>query len=296
MKPEVVLITGASGFIGKSTVSALSRCSDLEIYSTGRTPSLSLNNYIEADLTKENFIETIKKNLPECDVIVHLAAYIDKNLPKKISDVNCYGTLQTVALAKELKCKKIIYFSSSGVIGKPVETPITESHPLNPSNIYHCSKLFGEYIISQSKQYGISPVIYRIPSPVGRDMPEDRILPVFIKNCTENKNIVLYGKGLRKQNYINVKDIVKAVKLGIRKDIEGIFNIANNKSYSNVELANICLKKLNSAGKIIFNNIPDTDEDYNWTFSIDKANTELGFYPEIDIETSILEIKNGFNK
>jgi len=294
---QTILITGASGFIGKALVASLSNCPDLKIYSTGKTSFPDLANYIEADLIKGNFIETIKKNLQKCDVIVHLAACIDKNSDsKKILDVNCYGTSQIVDLARELNCKKIIYFSSSGVIGKPFEIPITEFHPVKPLNNYHCSKAFGELIINQSKQYDICPVIYRIPSPIGKNMPLNKILPVFINNCIENKNIFLYGKGLRKQNYIDIQDIIEAVKLAIYKNIKGVFNIASNKSYSNIELAEICIKLLNSSSKIIFNNIPDPEEDFNWTFSIDKAKSILEFCPKINIETSILDIKNRLEK
>jgi UDP-glucose 4-epimerase len=121
-------------------------------------------------------------------------------------------------------------------------------------------------------------------------MKPDTILPTFIKVCRANSDITILGKGQRIQNYIDVRDICHAVLRSIEKmDKYGVFNIANDKSYSNLELAYICKKVLGSKSDILFQG-KDAFERYNWTISIEKAKKELEFTPKYTIEQSILDL------
>ena len=84
--------------------------------------------------------------------------------------------------------------------------------------------------------------IFRIPSPVGRKTAPDKIVPVFVKNAIENVDYNLLGQGKRIQNYIDVRDIARAVEFAIDRNASGLFNIASEKSYSNKELAELCIE------------------------------------------------------
>ena len=289
-----ILVTGVNGLIGKRIVSYLQK--NNRVIGVGRHlkyTGTEFIDYISADLSKECFIDKFKNLKYGIDVIIHCGAYIGYDLISlECIKTNCDGIYNIVKLAKMTNCKKIIYISSLPVIGSPIYLPIDENHPTMPKTLYHATKLFGENYFSLLKDIGIDTISLRITSPISEEMPQNKILPVLVKRCIEHKDIELYGTGKRVQNYIDVKDIVRAIEKAIEKDVCGVFNIASDKSYSNLELANICKRITKSTSKIIFNGIDDPEDKSVWDVSIEKAKKELGFYPTISIESLIIKIMN----
>ena len=201
---------------------------------------------------------------------------------------------EAVELAKKYHCKKIIYISSIQVIGKIKDIPIKETHEKEPLTLYHSTKLFGENYLNNISS--IQKVIFRITSPIGKNMPKNKIMRVFVEKSLRNEDIVLLGKGKRVQNYIDVFDIARAIECAIEADNpNGVYNIASPKSISNIELAELCKFLLKSDSKILFNGV-DKEEDNKWIVDTSKAEKELGFIAKKSIEESIFEIKEEIMK
>lgn len=293
-----ILITGVNGFLGREISKYLF---DKKYNIIG----ISLENnylgdekirYIKADISKNNFLEILEENLlNNIDVIVHCAAlinYEEHNLD--LIKVNCEGFFNIVELAKKYHCKKIIYISSIQVIGKIKDIPIKETHEKEPLTLYHSTKLFGENYLNNISS--IQKVIFRITSPIGKNMPKNKIMRVFVEKSLRNEDIVLLGKGKRVQNYIDVFDIARAIECTIEADNpNGVYNIASPKSISNIELAELCKFLLKSDSKILFNGV-DKEEDNKWIVDTSKAEKELGFIAKKSIEESIFEIKEEIMK
>lgn len=199
--------------------------------------------------------------------------------------------MQIAEIARRTGCAKIIYISGIPIIGKPKVIPITEEHSIEPPSVYHASKIFGEYVFNLLVQEGINVINLRLPSPIGADMPAGKIFSVFVEKCLKNEDISLLGKGGRMQNYIDTDDIAQAIYRSISYNKSATFNIAANKSYSNLELATICKNVLSSNSNISFNGKEDLEEDCKWIVSIDKARREIDFEPIVSIEESILNRK-----
>lgn len=290
-----ILVTGANGFIGKKIIeSLLINESNNSLIGTSIEKESFFKadkfNYICADLSDSNFLDKFK-NIDKIDVIIHCGALInyEEHLLNLIK-TNCVGMYNIIELMKNKKCKKIIYISSIQVIGKIKQLPIDEKHCTDPLTLYHSTKLFGENYLKNISN--IQKFILRISSPVGNGMPNNKILKVFVKNSLEGKPLTLSGKGGRVQNYINIKDIVNAIKICIKDNTHsGIYNIASSENISNIDLAKICIKELNSNSQIIFNGLEDREEKDNWNISIKKAEEELSFKPQYLIRDVIKEIK-----
>lgn len=288
-----ILITGVNGFLGREISKYL-------FHKKYNIIGISLENdylgkekikYIKADISKNNFLRILEENtLNDIDVIVHCAAlinYEEHNLD--LIKVNCEGFFNIVELAKKYHCKKIIYISSIQVIGKIKDVPIKETHEKEPLTLYHSTKLFGENYLNNISD--IQKVIFRITSPVGKNMPKNKIMRVFVEKSLRNEDIVLLGEGKRVQNYIDVFDIARAIDCAIEADnSNGIYNIASPKSISNIELAELCKSLLKSDSKILFNGV-DKEEDNKWIVDTTKAEKKLGFVAKKSIEESIFEIK-----
>jgi UDP-glucose 4-epimerase len=286
-----ILVTGANGFIGKSIVDFLIKTKHFEIIATDIQESYQGNAvcpYVSMDITSDNFLNIFLKEIPSIDRLIHVGASLDMdNEGTKNIFVNCLGMQNIVTYAKKAGCKKFLYTSSIPIIGKPMTIPITEEHSVNPLTTYHVTKFFGEQILKLPCNTELNAIILRLPSPIGKGSNKKNILPVFIEKCKKNDDIVLQGKGLRVQNYVDVRDICNAVSLSIDADMSGVFNIAGEKSYSNLDLAKKCIDVLNSTSKIIFSGIEDSQEDFRWEINIDKAKKILRYNPEYSLEESI---------
>lgn len=289
-----ILVTGANGFIGGNIIKELFKNEKYDIFATSFSQKYSGSEdvkYISANLSEDSFIECINKKIKQCDVIVHSGALINYDIfSKEEIMTNCFGVQQIIKLAYVLKCKKVIFTSGSTVIGKPICIPVTEEHPANPRTIYLASKFFGENLLLTNSGLDIKPIILRITSPIGPNISNKRMLSIFIDNIINGKEIVIWGKGIRRQNYVDVRDIANSIELACNKDVEGVFNIGGCQSYTSIELADECQRVLNKKVNLIFKDVELEDEYYNWEVSIEKAKKQLGYYPKYSLEETIKDI------
>lgn len=285
-----ILVTGANGFIGSNLCGLLKKDNEVIGIGTKENTEVSGIEYHKMNIDSANFVTEIKDMIRSCDIIIHLAALIDKdNFNEKIIDVNCKGALNILKAAKALDVKTIIHASSVPIIGMPIDKPITEEHRTLPESLYHITKLAAERIIDMAINDGIKTVHLRIPSPIGIGMNRKTILPTMLKKCINNEQITIYGKGGRRQNYIDVRDICDAIIKVIQYDVNGIYNIASEESISNLELAKLCISISDSNSQIVFNGLEDPEENCSWDISIEKAKRELMF----EVSHSLVEsIKN----
>lgn len=282
---EKILITGVNGQIGRAIVELLVK--EYEVIGTSIEKDNQTGSdiqYIQSDITDKNTLLELPKDI---DAIVHCAAIISNDgLSNLLIDSNCKGVQNVADYALQTSCKEFVYFSSLPIIGKPRENPITEEHPVNnPPTVYHATKYFGELILKKLLNE-ISLSIFRIPSPIGKNTPANKIIPVFVKTAIENKDYTLLGSGGRIQNYIDVRDIARAVKCAIEKRGDGVFNIGSTRSYSNKEVAELCIKLFHSSSVIKYQGI-DKEEDFKWFVSVEKARKNLGFEAKYSLEETL---------
>lgn len=179
------------------------------------------------------------------------------------------------------------------MIGNPLEHPISEHHPLNPLTMYHATKLSAEYLLYQLAKYGTEVIILRIPSPIAPDMPEKTILPIFASRAFHGEIIEIYGKGSRRQNYLDVRDLAGVIEKNLAGcNITGVYNIASERTVSNKELAQLCINIAGSSSEIRIIDRPDPLDGQVWDITCLKAKEQLGYYQRYPIEESIKDIMN----
>lgn len=285
-----VLITGVNGFIGRNVASVLSKKHYVIGTDISTTTQTEVNEYFSWNIGDERIpYEKIPKDL---DAIIHIAACLDMDgTNEQLITSNCLGTQRIYQLAKENKIKKIIYLSSVPIIGEPKQIPITEEHPVDPRTVYHVTKLAGELILNQLIYDQIDVINLRLPSPIGVGMNMRTILSVFIRKALDGENIQILGKGTRRQNYIDVRDIANIIKCFAEKEgVVGTFNCGANKTISNFELANYCINITNSKSEIEFLNKEDFADNQNWEIDTTKLKEAIGYENMYSIEDSIKSI------
>lgn len=284
-----VLLTGATGQVGRS-IAAYLAAQGYEVFGASRrflaTPGLI--SHMEVALGSPDTVERIASRVPVCEGIVHAAAAISHDLyDSSISLVNCLGTQQIVKLAETWGTRRLIYISSVPVIGKPLQQPITEEHPTQPLTAYHASKLYGEHLVRLAGTGGCSTVSLRLTSPAGRGTPANRILAVFVRRAIANEAIHVLGRGTRRQNYVDVRDVAAAVELCLKTEACGVYNVAADASIGNYDLARTCIDVLGSTSTLEYAGKPDPEEGVTWDVSIQKARRDFGYSPVCGIAESI---------
>ncbi len=66
-----------------------------------------------------------------------------------------------------------------------------------------------------------------------------RAITKFLKNITQNKEIVIYVDGNQTRDFISINDVVESFGCAIKSNTNGIYNIASGVSISINELAEI---------------------------------------------------------
>ncbi len=288
-----VLLTGASGFVGRAIATGLLDCGFEVIGVSRRGAGLpGLAQDICEDLCDSGWHEAVIKATARCDFIVHVAASLAMELDAPpVSLTNCVGTQSVVGLARAWKVRGLVYISSVPVIGLPMHLPITEEHPIDPPTAYHASKVFGEYLVNlfarEERGFGVS---LRLTAPVGPSMPEDRMISNFARLAASGAPIVLNGGGGRAQNYVDVRDVAGAVANCLKRDYSGVLNIAGPEEISDMDLARLCVTTAGSRSSIGFSGRPDPQELVRWEVSIEKARRLIDYSPERGVQTVVREL------
>lgn len=206
MKRISVLVTGASGFIGKHLVDKLlgegSQVYALTRKSNSETDFDKRVQTVKGDITKQFYLPD------EITTIFHCAGAISQK--DLMESVNIQGTHNIVEAALERDCR-LVHLSSAGVIGHIREVYIDEKTKCNPQNFYEKTKLEAEKIVKKAIGKGLMAQILRptIVFGTGREPASDSFLQlVSAMKLGRYKQI---GKGSGIYNIVHVNEVVRAM-------------------------------------------------------------------------------------
>ena len=231
-----VLITGASGFIGKK--SALFFLNEgYDVIGWDVSPSEGEFPIFEVDMTNKSVVtQTLIKHKP--DIIIHCAGSSDVAMSVKYPDNDYVGnvtiTHNLLFALHELKMEKvrIVYLSSAGVYGNPVQLPITEDMELNPVSPYAVHKVMCEELCKfMAQNYSMNVKVARIFSAFGKGLRKQIFWDMY--NKSKEGKLSMLGNGSESRDYIHIDDVVKAIFLLATTESEYLFfNVANGEEIS----------------------------------------------------------------
>ena len=219
-----ILILGGAGFLGSNLVRWCLQKGEHKIlvvdFLDSRLKSTIDNlwdvihniEFIEGDMRNTKLMEKLVKDK---DVIINCAAQtshpLSLNDPFFDAEINCLGNLTLLeAIRKYNKRAKIIYISSSTVIGRSRGNIVTESHRESPLDIYSANKGVAEkYYQIYNRVYDLKTLTLRFANlygPYGKGFPEFGFVNYFIALAFLNKEITIYGDGSQNRNVMYVED------------------------------------------------------------------------------------------
>ena len=276
-----VLITGDTGFIGKNMTNFL-RNKSIDIIGFSRGKGLNILRYDQ--------LEEVIKRL-KCDLIYHFAAYAKPAEsilhPREALNINVLGTINILEVARKFDIP-MVYPSSCEIYGDS-DYPITEDFPLHPSNPYAGTKAAAEILCyTYYRSYGLDIKIVRIFNPYGPYQQLNKIIPTFYKQAIRNLPITVYGNGNDTRDYVYIDDVVRGLWLARNLPKGEIINLATGKATTNLEMAKLIKRLVNSNSPIIFVGYPkEFGGIKRQVGSYEKAKRLIGWYPQISLEEGV---------
>ena len=242
-----VLITGATGFVGKHLMESLLLQPETEVVGTFRSEpgAIPAGAKLEkVDLLNQDAVDVLIETYKPDDVY-HLAglpsAAESFKTPATSITNNIIAELSVLeALRKhELIETKVLVVSTAEVYGfiTPDDLPIDESTDLRPVNPYAVSKIAQDYLGLQYRlSYRMNIVRVRPFNHIGPGQKESFVLSSFAKQIAEIEKgkvepIMYVGNLEAKRDFTDVRDMVKAYQLALEKGEKGdVYNIGSGVS------------------------------------------------------------------
>lgn len=261
-----VIVTGGCGFIGSNLVEELLN-KNYEVIIYDNLSTGFYKNILEFE-DKITFIQGDIRDYHKINYlfdesvfgVIHLAAMVSVPIsvqkPIECFDINLRASINLIEQCSKFNCK-FIFASSAAVYGEdktPVKTEDLETVPLSP---YGISKLDVERMCQIfKKEKGLNYVCFRNFNVYGPKQDPNSayaaVVPSFINNVLNGKDLVIFGDGKQTRDFIYVKDVVDAYILAMESDFSEIFNLGCNEIISVKELGEMVISKVGNDVEIVF--------------------------------------------
>lgn len=290
-----VLVTGATGFVGKNLVNKLleNKYNVIAVARTNFTKTQGVTS-LKIDISRGKI--PIRQNV---NSIIHLASMtnIDECAmnPKLCIKTNVMGTLEVLELARKKKAK-MIYISSSHVYGNPIYLPINEEHQINPVSMYGTSKAIGEDLcLRYADSYGIELAILRIFTVFGPYSQPYQIIGSIISQASKSNKIFL-GNIDTKRDFVYVDDVVRAIIKATKTSFKkpSICNVGTGKS-TKIKRMIQYLEKLLGKKIVVKSGSKRATDIQELRADISKIRIELGWSPYTSLDEGLKRTLESYN-
>ncbi|MBQ4104649.1 MAG: dTDP-glucose 4,6-dehydratase [Clostridia bacterium] len=297
-----ILITGGAGFIGSNFVYYMLKkypdykiiCVDCLTYA-GNMSTLSdaMKNenfkfYKTNICNRDGIYEIFETEKP--DIVVNFAAesHVDRSIenPEVFLQTNILGTQVMMDACRKYGIERYHQVSTDEVYGDlPLDRPdlfFTEETPIHTSSPYSSSKAGADLLVlAYHRTYGLPVTISRCSNNYGPYHFPEKLIPLMIANCLNDKPLPVYGEGLNVRDWLYVEDHCKAIDLIIHNGRVGeVYNIGGHNEMRNIDIVKLICKYLDKPESLITYVADRKGHDMRYAIDPTKIHNELGWLPE----------------
>ncbi len=304
-KIKNILVTGGCGFIGTNFIRLLIKKRDYHVTNLDAlTYAGNLENlaefeknpryrFIKGRIEDEGLVDSVMKDV---DAVVNFAAesHVDRSIKsaKPFITTNVMGTQVLLDSFRRAGCHgPFVHVSTDEVYGSldKDDPPFTENNHLRPNSPYSASKASSDLLCRAAwKTFHVPVIITRCSNNYGPYQFPEKLIPLMIINCLQDRKLPIYGDGLNIRDWIFVKDHCEGVLCALEKGRPGaIYNLGGNCELTNLQVVETILKLLGKPKDLIEFVQDRPGHDRRYAMNIHLAQKELAWRPEIDFDTGM---------
>jgi len=322
-----ILVTGGAGFIGSNFVQyMLEQYEDILLVNLDAlTYAGNLDNltavqddpryvFVKGDIRDRALIEQLFTEYG-FDTVVNFAAesHVDRSItePEIFLTTNIIGTQTLLDVAKKnwktdpddkysrefKEGVKFLQVSTDEVYGALGPTGMfTETTPLSPNSPYSASKTGADLIVrAYHETYGMPVNITRCSNNYGPYQFPEKLIPLMINNCRNDKALPVYGDGMQIRDWLYVEDHCSAIRTVLEKGKIGeVYNVGGNNEKANIEIVKLIIKKLGKTEDLITYVKDRPGHDRRYAIDNTKITTQLGWSPKYVFEEGMEKTINWY--
>lgn len=243
-----ILITGATGFVGKAIVERLGSAEKLdaeklegaekpsaavlELYTCGKRESSDLPNYRAVDISSPESVAALGREIGNIDCVIHSAGlahqFSGAKEPDAFERINVEGTRSIARMAAAAGCQRFILISSISVYGEDKPNPCGEHVECRPKGDYAVSKFRAESVAEEiCREQNIDLVILRLATVYGEG-DVGNVLRLI--KLIDAGRFFWAGKGNNSKSLIHNSDAARACALALESELPGvhIYNVTDS--------------------------------------------------------------------
>jgi len=281
-----IVMTGASGFIGRHLLKRLEGRHEFSILShRTAAPPVRGARVFKGDVLDSSSLEGLCEG---ADLALHLAYSFDAN-GEELFAVNVNGTANFVDECVRAGVRRFVLFSSAAVYGESKSAPTEDAVPM-PETSYGIAKRMAEAEVEKrAVKSGIKTVVLRLTNVYG---PGGRgVVNKYVSAISSGQPVILHGNGKQERDFVYVEDVINAVEkvIGYRpgeSEILNIFNISGGSCISLLGLIALVEKVLEKKAEV--RKEPERPGSVRRLWAdISKARRVLGWAPKVGLEEGI---------
>ena len=270
-----IVITGASGFVGKALHGSLKDDISASVMPVSRL------------LNEPNFHYVYDyRDAPLGDVLVHLAEDPDRGRVNRVGEKYRRESGNVVDALVRKGYGFVVYCSSAVVYGDSGTEPYAERAPACISDNYSRAKWENEKRVLDA-----GGCVVRLANVIGPGMNAKNVLSDILAQLPKDGPVtVRNGRPVR--DWIWIDDVVRALWLLIHKQCAGIFNVGTGVGVSVSELVEIALKVAGRENRPV-NSLAGSPGHSYIVVDREKMRSNMGWTPELTVVQSIRNLVNG---
>lgn len=288
-----ILVTGASGFVGRQVAGALAERGATVIAVSRRPPAANGHvGWLEADLLNERAADTVVA-AARPDVVVHLAWIVEHGV-FWTSPLNLAWVAASLRLARAAADNQVGRFVAIGTCYEyawPAAADCEEdATPIAPSTLYGVSKDATRRILSAYlKDCGVSFAWARLFFLYGPGEGPNRLVPSICRSLAAGEPAAC-SRGLAVRDFMDVRDAGSAIAGVALAGVTGDINIAASEPASVADVA-LALGRLAGRSDLIrLGALPDRPgEPPRITATGARLRETTGFLPRFDLDTGLAD-------